>query len=84
MTKKKPTEPTYQSLAKLAADLGMPDGALDGDLQDAADEEAQLIYELIKDESLEDQLEFLYLHGFQMGRLEEIIREYAAEQQETE
>ncbi len=68
-----------KELAELAGKLNLADDALDGDLRDAADEEANLIYDNIKDAVMLEKLEFLYMHGYQLGRLREIIEELAAE-----
>ena len=69
--------PSLDDLVKLASELKLPEGAFDGDLRDAADDEANLIYDNVKEEALYEQLEFLHMHGFQLGRLEELIREHA-------
>jgi hypothetical protein len=82
--RKKPDGPPvgdrFQKLVDLARSLGLPDGAFDDDLEDAANREAELIFELMTSESLYRQLEFLYLHGFDLGRLEELIRERSTDQ----
>lgn len=87
MTKrKKPKQsdgPTLHELTALAQHLELPAGVFDGDLRDAADDEADMIYEDAQNSTLREQLEFLHMHGYQLGRLEEIIREYAAEEAKT-
>jgi hypothetical protein len=64
-----------EDLAELAGKLNLPDDALDGDLRDAVNEEANLIYKGVKDSVLLDKLEFLHRRGYQIGRLKTIIEE---------
>lgn len=83
MTKKKAqsgkqtTQEQLEDLAELAASLNVPDDAFEGDLRDAADMEADKLFDGIKDAVLLDKLEFLWLSGYQLGRLRELIEEYA-------
>lgn len=72
-------EPTLESLTALWDKLGLPEDAFVGDLEDACDDEAAMMFENIKAETIREQLYFLYLHGFALKRLEELINEYAAE-----
>lgn len=75
--KRQKGELSVEKLAELFDNLSVPENALQGDLRDAADSEADLIYDDVKNENVEEQIQFLYLHGFGLARLEEIIREYA-------
>jgi hypothetical protein len=64
-------------LLELAQELKMPEDALNGDIEDAADTAAEIMAENVKSGTMLGKLEFLWSHGFQPGRLEELIREYA-------
>lgn len=79
--KNPPGEPTLDEqiaeLVTLAESLDLPDDALDGDLHDAAEEEAELIYEGIVEDTLHEQLKFLAMHGWHLSRLAEMLREAA-------
>ncbi|MCI0462479.1 MAG: hypothetical protein L0Z62_36475 [Gemmataceae bacterium] len=82
MAKKKPPKKRDESwpeqledLSELAGKLNAPDGFLDDELQDACDADARLTFEEIRRSILLDQLEFLYLRGYQVGRLRELIEE---------
>jgi len=72
--KKEPTtDETIGILVKLAESNGFDPEILDGEIRSAAEDEAELIYENTKSESLRRQLEFLFFHGYALGRLREII-----------
>ncbi len=77
----KSDEPTIaqqiEDLVALARDANLPEGAFDGDIEDACNMEALMMMEETKESNLRDQLEFLHQHGFQIGRLAELIREAA-------
>ncbi len=83
MAKRKKPEPkavpSIDELVSLAKKVGLPAGAFDGDLEDACDDEAEIMKENVKSESLGEQLQFLHMHGYQLGRLAELIRELAKE-----
>lgn len=83
MPRKKKAAPvetlTLSKLCKIAEEIGLPEGVFDGDLEDACDDEAELMKENIKSDTLYEQLEFLYLHGFQLNRLEQMIHGLAKE-----
>lgn len=67
-------------LEELYHALGVEGDALLGEVEDAAEVEAALIVENIMSESVFERLKFLYLHGYELGRLEEIIRELKSNQ----
>jgi hypothetical protein len=75
MAKKKQMSAT--DLAKLCQSLNVPDEAFDGDLRDAADDAAELIFETVKGQDWDEKFQFLMDHGFQPGRLQQLIEEYA-------
>ena len=81
---KKTATESLEDLVEYAHKLRLPDGAFDGDLQDAADMDAELAYETVKDAVLLEQLEFLYLRGWQLVRLKEMIKELAEEKTAAE
>lgn len=76
----KTNQERLEDLSQLWGKLNLPDDAFNGDLRDAADEEADLIYENIKESVALEKLEFLYIHGWEIGRLEQMVREWKKEE----
>lgn len=72
MAQKRPKKTATETLEDLAA-LGIPDGALDGELWDACESGAQLQHETIKEAVLLDQLQFLHDHGYALSRIAELV-----------
>jgi len=72
-------ELTLDDLVKLAESTDFDPDILDGDLEDAADDERELILENVRSEGVRGRLEFLYQHGFTLARLEEVIRKKNAD-----
>jgi hypothetical protein len=64
-----------RDLEALVCQLNLPADFIDDDLRDCADEEAMLIYENVRNAGMEEKLAFLYHHGYELGRLEELIQE---------
>ncbi len=62
-------------LLELAQQVNLPDGFFDGDVQDECESDAKILAKKINSGTLMEQLEFLIEHGYQKGRLEELIRE---------
>lgn len=79
MRKKKVADKNWQEeledLAELAGKRNVPDGFLEDALWDACESEARLQHEDICGKVLLDQLEFLFMHGYQPERLREMIQE---------
>lgn len=71
-----------EDLVELAGKLNLPDGSFDDELEDACNTDAKLAKESIQESGLFEQLEFLYARGYEVARLEELIREMAAEPRE--
>lgn len=68
---------TVEDVLELANGLTFLDGALDDELDDVCQTEALLAAEAIKGAVLWDQIEYLYLRGYSLDRIAEIIRENA-------
>lgn len=81
-TKKSSTSESLEDIAELAGKLNVPDDALDGDLRDACDDDADMAYQEIKESVWLDKLNFLYLHGFSISRLREIVVELGSNEEE--
>ncbi len=77
MAKKKrteaPSEDTLAAVVELAVVSGFDVEILDDCIRDAADLEADMIYDNAKSESLSAQLEFLHMHGYAISRLRQIV-----------
>ncbi len=77
--KKKPAKPDpmiddqIEDLVELWQKRNLPDGALEDDLQDACNDEAELIMENMRSESLFEQLKFLHMHGYGIEEIKELI-----------
>lgn len=76
--KKKP-EPDLSDLVALAEEPGVGSDRFEGDVEDAADTAASMAVENANEGGLCIQFEYLLSEGMDPGRLEEIIRQYAAE-----
>jgi hypothetical protein len=72
--KEKPLDHSLADLVELAEATGFDPDILDEELEAAADDERDMILENVRSESLHRRLEFLYFHGYALGRLEEIIK----------
>jgi hypothetical protein len=70
---------TLEDLCQLAGKLNLPAGALDDELWDACEASVRLQHENVTSSSLYEQLEFLHLSGYALGRLKELIEEAARE-----
>lgn len=75
--KSQPTAEAIEDLLVLAQELGVPEGALDEELEDVCESAKRRQLAAIKDGLLWTQLEFLVANGFSLKRLEELIRELA-------
>lgn len=62
-------------LLELAEKVNLPEGYLENEVHDACDEAAILMQQTIMAGTLMGQLEFLMDHGYQPGRLKELIEE---------
>lgn len=76
MPRKKPKkhEMTVDELVAFATETKLDLEVFDNCVEDAADSERDLIVENVKSEGLRGIIEFLWTHGYQPGRIEEIIR----------
>jgi len=78
---KKTPQETVDDLVELTQSLNMPEDALDGELQDAAQMDAELAYDAVKNAVMIDKIEFLVSRGYRPNRIRQIIEEVAGEVQ---
>lgn len=64
-----------QRLTELAESLNVPEDIFDGEIDDIAQDEAKRLADIMKNESWRRKLNYLYMGGFAIGRLEEFIQE---------
>ncbi len=76
--KKTKVSSTSEKADDLASELsGYPDAddILDDELRDACDMEADMAYEEITNDSIKNKIVYLYLRGWTMERIKEIVEE---------
>lgn len=78
-TEELPVSDQLEDLAAVAGEANLH-GALDDELRDACDTDADLAHEQITSEGLFEQLQFLYGRGYSVPRLREIIQDLKDEQ----
>lgn len=79
MAKRKKAGLTIADLVTLAEETGFDPEILAEDLEEAADLERDLTLEGVRESDLREQLMFLWRNGWELGRLEEIIRKKSAD-----
>ncbi len=79
MKAKKTKRSPQEQLEDLALE-GAPDGVLDDELEDAAMADMRMELEDIQGRVLLDQLDYLYMRGYDVGRLRQLIKEAKRDQ----